>query len=69
MSPKKKSPTIYDVATLSGVSISTISRVLNAPDKVNSETRKRVMKAIDQLGFIPRAEARARCQTRGASVF
>jgi DNA-binding LacI/PurR family transcriptional regulator len=59
MSPTKKSPTIYDVANLSGVSISTISRVLNAPDKVNSETRKRVMDAIDQLGFIPRAEARA----------
>lgn len=60
MSPKKKSPTIYDVAKLSGVSISTISRVLNAPDKVNSETHKRVMDAIDRLGFIPRAEARAR---------
>jgi len=59
MSPEKKSPTIYDVAKLSGVSISTISRVLNAPDKVNSETHKRVMHAIDQLGFIPRAEARA----------
>jgi len=60
MSTQKKSPTIYDVAKLSGVSISTISRVLNAPDKVNSETHKRVMNAIDQLGFIPRAEARAR---------
>jgi DNA-binding LacI/PurR family transcriptional regulator len=60
MPSKKKSPTIYDVAKLSGVSISTISRVLNAPDKVNSETHKRVMNAIDQLGFIPRAEARAR---------
>jgi DNA-binding LacI/PurR family transcriptional regulator len=59
MSPGKKSPTIYDVAKLSGVSISTISRVLNAPDKVNSQTHKRVMDAIDQLGFIPRAEARA----------
>ena len=59
MPPEKKSPTIYDVAKLSGVSISTISRVLNAPDKVNSETRKRVMYAIDELGFIPRAEARA----------
>jgi LacI family transcriptional regulator len=59
MPPKKKSPTIYDVAKLSGVSISTISRVLNAPDKVNSKTQKRVMEAIDQLGFIPRAEARA----------
>ena len=60
MPSKKKSPTIYDVARLSGVSITTISRVLNAPDKVNSETRKRVMEAIDRLGFIPRAEARAR---------
>jgi LacI family transcriptional regulator len=58
--PKKKKPTIYDVAELSGVSISTISRVLNSPDKVNSETQKRVMDAIDQLGFVPRAEARAR---------
>jgi LacI family transcriptional regulator len=60
MSPEKKSPTIYDVARLSGVSISTISRVLNAPDKVNSKTHKRVMNAIDKLGFIPRADARAR---------
>lgn len=57
--PSKK-PTIYDVAATSGVSISTISRVLNSPDKVNNETRKRVMLAIDQLGFVPKAEARAR---------
>ena len=60
MATKKKSPTIYDVARVSGVSISTISRVLNAPDKVNPETRQQVMSAIDQLGFIPKAEARAR---------
>jgi LacI family transcriptional regulator len=58
MHPKK--PTIYDVAEVSGVSISTISRVLNSPDKVNTKTRKRVMSAIDQLGFVPKAEARAR---------
>jgi LacI family transcriptional regulator len=59
--PKKiKTPTIYDVAKLSGVSIATISRVLNAPDKVNPETRTRVMTAIDRLGFVPKAEARAR---------
>lgn len=57
---RKKNPTIYDVAERSGVSISTISRVLNSPDKVNPETRQRVMSAIDQLGFIPKAEARAR---------
>lgn len=60
MSKTKKKPTIYNVAELSGVSISTISRVLNAPDKVNPETRIRVMEAIDRLGFVPKAEARAR---------
>lgn len=60
MSPAKKIPTIYDVARLSGVSISTISRALNAPDKVNPETHKQVMSAIDKLGFVPKAEARAR---------
>jgi len=56
----KKNPTIYDVAKFSGVSISTISRFINAPEKVNAETRSRVSKAIDKLGFIPKAEARAR---------
>ncbi|MBL8099895.1 MAG: LacI family DNA-binding transcriptional regulator [Anaerolineales bacterium] len=60
MTPTKKTPTIYDVAKLSGVSIATISRVLNSPDKVNAETHKKVMNAIDRLGFVPKAEARAR---------
>ena len=58
--PKEKKPTIYDVADRSGVSISTISRVLNAPQKVHPATRDRVMAAIDQLEFVPKAEARAR---------
>ncbi len=63
MSNQKK-PTIYNVAKLSGVSISTISRVLNAPDKVNSETRQKVLDAIDSLGFIPKADARARALSK-----
>jgi LacI family transcriptional regulator len=52
--------TVYDVAGKAGVSISTISRVLNAPEKVNPATRERVMAAIDELGFVPKAEAVAR---------
>lgn len=55
-----KKPTIYDVAKKAGVSITTVSRMLNTPDKVNSETREKVLTAIDELGFIPKAEARAR---------
>lgn len=60
MANGKKVPTIFDVAELSGVSISTISRVINTPEKVNLNTRQRVYDAIDKLGFVPQAEARAR---------
>ncbi|MFZ5880743.1 MAG: LacI family DNA-binding transcriptional regulator, partial [Chloroflexota bacterium] len=57
---RQKQPTIYDVAERAGVSITTVSRMLNAPDKVNPETRERILAAIDDLGFVPKAEARAR---------
>lgn len=60
MCANKKNPTIYDVAEYSGSSISTVSRVLNSPDRVSAETRRRVLGAIDALGFVPKAEARAR---------
>jgi DNA-binding LacI/PurR family transcriptional regulator len=54
--------TIYDVAETAGVSISTVSRVLNAPEQVHVETRARVLAVIDQLNFVPRAEATARAR-------
>jgi DNA-binding LacI/PurR family transcriptional regulator len=60
MNNGKKVPTIFDVAKSSGVSISTISRVINTPEKVNINTRQRVYETIDRLGFVPQAEARAR---------
>lgn len=56
----KLTATIYDVAKMAGVSIATVSRVLNSPEKVNPETRSGVLAAIEQLGFIPKADARAR---------
>ncbi len=58
--PASKKPTIYDVAKHAGVSITTVSRMLNAPDKVNAKTREKVLAAIDKLSFVPKAEARAR---------
>jgi DNA-binding LacI/PurR family transcriptional regulator len=57
---RDESPTIYDVARLSGLSIATVSRVLNSPEQVTSETRDKVLKVIDELGYVPKAEARAR---------
>jgi len=56
------SPTIYDVANLASVSIATVSRVINASDLVREETRKRVLEAIDALGFVPDAFARERAR-------
>jgi DNA-binding LacI/PurR family transcriptional regulator len=61
-------PTIYDVAALSGVSISTVSRVLNSPEKVSDEARQKVIIAIDTLGFVPKAEARARALQNSARI-
>ncbi len=52
--------TIYDVSKQAGVSIATVSRVLNSPDQVSEETRARVITAIDKLGFVPKVEALAR---------
>ncbi len=54
--------TVYEVAKKAGVSIATVSRVLNTPDRVNDITRDRVHQAIDALGFVPKAEAAARAR-------
>lgn len=50
---------IKDVAREAGVSIATVSRVLNEVDVVNEETKKRVMEAIKKLGYRPNIVARS----------
>ncbi|MDY0289091.1 MAG: LacI family DNA-binding transcriptional regulator [Sphaerochaeta sp.] len=60
MTPKQ--PTIYDVAKLAGVSPSTVSRAINSPSMVNKERRARIMKAIEELQFVPKAEAVAKAR-------
>lgn len=51
-------PTIRDVAQLANVSISTVSRVMNSPESVIDEKRRRVLDAIEQLQYQPNALAR-----------
>ena len=43
--------TIKDVAKHAGVSVATISRVLNEPDKVSEETKNKVLKAVEETGY------------------
>ena len=62
MKTPSTSPTIYDVAEKAGVSIATVSRVLNTPESVREKTRQKVLSAIDELGFVPKADARDRAR-------
>lgn len=55
--------TIRDVAELAGVSIATISRVLNNKGKVSGETAKRVMDIVKEIGYEPEPQALPRRQT------
>lgn len=54
-----KPPVIGDVARRAGVSVPTVSRVINGAAYVSEEKRARVQAAIDELGFRPSAAARA----------
>lgn len=52
--------TIRDVAAAAGVSVSTVSLALNSPSRVSTATRRRILDAVDTLGFVPKADAVAR---------
>ncbi|SDP06524.1 transcriptional regulator, LacI family [Streptomyces sp. cf386] len=49
---------IKDVARAAGVSVGTVSNVINRPDTVATETRARVQSAIDRLGYVRSESAR-----------
>ena len=50
--------TIYDVAARAGVSIATVSRALNSLNSVRPSTRAKVLKAMEELEFVPNSVAR-----------
>ncbi|SDG84092.1 LacI family DNA-binding transcriptional regulator [Pelagibacterium luteolum] len=63
-----KKPSLADVATLAGVSVATVSRVLNTPAIVTAELREKVLKATRALGYVPHGAARALASNRTRSV-
>ncbi len=56
---RTKNLSIHDVAAQAGVSIATVSRVINGKDRVAAETRHRVEEAMRKLDFRPNRQARA----------
>lgn len=59
---------IYDIAGAAGVSLATVSRVLNHPDKVKEATRNKVLKIINDKGYKPNANARGLASRHSTTV-
>ncbi len=51
--------TIYDIAKIADVSPMTVSRVLNNKKNISDATRKKVLKAAEELNYIPNLAARS----------
>lgn len=62
------SVTIYDVAREAGVSMATVSRVVNGNPNVKPATRKKVMDTIVRLGYRPNAVARGLASKKTTTV-
>jgi len=60
--------TIYNVAYEAGVSLATVSRTLNNPQKVKPETRERVLRVINKLGYKPNAFAKGLASRKSTTV-
>lgn len=60
--------TIDDVAKIAGVARVTVSRVLNTPEKVRPDTRDKVRRAIDALGYSVNQQARALASGMGKQI-
>ena len=53
-----KTPSVKDVAAAAGVSLGTVSNVMNRPEVVSTRTRERVERAMAELGFVRNESAR-----------
>ena len=57
--------TVFDVAELAGVSIKTVSHVVNCEPNVRTATQERVHRAIAALNYVPSEAARRLAGQRG----
>ena len=55
----KERSSIHDVARLCNVSVSTVSRVVNNKGRISPATRERVLKAVEEVGYVTNAAARS----------
>lgn len=60
--------TIYEVSKLAGVSLATVSRVMNNNARVSDNTKQKVLDAMEQLGYRPNSIAQSLASSRSNSV-
>ncbi|MFJ3958176.1 LacI family DNA-binding transcriptional regulator [Arthrobacter sp. NPDC090010] len=63
-----RSVTIRDVAQAAGVAVSTVSRALSNPERVNAATRERITRIAQDLDYVPSSQARALSSGRTGAV-
>ena len=64
----KNRVTIYEVAKVAGVSLATVSRVINKQTNVSEETKKKVEATIQKLGYKPSALAQGLATSKSTSI-
>jgi DNA-binding LacI/PurR family transcriptional regulator len=62
------SPTLKDVAKQAGVSMKTVSRVVNEEEGVADKTRQRVLRVIEEVGYVPHIQAQRLASGRACSI-
>ena len=60
--------TIYEVSKLAGVSLATVSRVMNKNARVSEKTKQKVLDAMEELGYRPNSIAQSLASNRANSV-
>ena len=63
-----RQPTLSEVAKLAGVSVGTVSRVINNAPHVSRKARDVVERAIEELGYVPNVAARSLASQRSGAV-
>ena len=66
--PRRRRPTIDDVAARAGVSSAAVSFAMNGRPGVGEETRRRILAAAEELGWRPSAHARGLAQARAHAI-